>query len=233
MKQSKDFFWPSYVDLMTALFLTMLVLFVLSYKLFQDKQQGLISANAQLKVQLKEKKKIDEIKQALKRLENPQYFIYNKDFKRYELSFDVIFDPSSPVLKEAYKPKLIQAGRFLLRQLSSLNEQDNIQYLVVIEGRTARYATRQADGTYSYNSPQNYDGPATRQLRYLRALAVYQLWREAGIVFPAPRYEVVPAGSGFGGVNRYRDAQEELNKRFIIQIQPKIGSLDAAGLPAR
>ena len=35
MKESKDFFWPSYVDLMTALFLTMLVMFVLSYKLFQ------------------------------------------------------------------------------------------------------------------------------------------------------------------------------------------------------
>ena len=225
MKQSKDFFWPSYVDLMTALFLTMLVLFVLSYKQFRDKQGDLEKANQQLTVQLKEKKKIDEIKEALKRLDNSRYFIYNKDFKRYELSFDVIFDPSSPVLKESYKPQLIQAGRFLVRQLSSLNSRDSTQYLVVIEGRTARYTTRLANGTYSYSSPQNYDGAATRQLSYLRALAVYQLWREAGVVFPAPRYEVVPAGSGFGGVNRYHDAQEELNKRFIIQIQPKIGSL--------
>ena len=219
MNQDRNnFFWPSYVDLMTALFLVMLVLFVLSYKRFQD-------INHQLTVQLREKRKIDEIKSALKRLEDPRYFVYNKNFKRYELSFDVLFDSSSPVLKAAYKPKLLQAGRFLLAQLSSLNKADSTQYLVVIEGRTARYTTRLADGTYSYSSPQNYDGAATRQLSYLRALAVYQLWREAGIVFPAPRYEVVPAGSGFGGVNRYRDAQEELNKRFIIQIQPKIGSL--------
>ena len=219
MNQDRNnFFWPSYVDLMTALFLVMLVLFVLSYKRFQN-------INRQLTVQLREKRKIDEIKSALKRLEDPRYFVYNKNFKRYELSFDVLFDSSSPVLKAAYKPKLIRAGQFLLTQLSSLNKTDSTQYLVVIEGRTARYTTRLADGTYSYSSPQNYDGAATRQLSYLRALAVYQLWREAGIVFPAPRYEVVPAGSGFGGVNRYRDAQEELNKRFIIQIQPKIGSL--------
>ncbi len=227
MKQSKDFFWPSYVDLMTALFLTMLVLFVLSYKLFRDKQANLERANTQLNVQLKEKKKLDEIKEALKKLEDPRYFIYNKDFKRYELSFDVTFDSNSPILKPEYKPRLVQAGRFLVRQLSSLNQADSTQYLVVIEGRTARYNTRLANGTYSYNTPLNNDGVSTRQLSYLRALAVFQLWREAGIAFPAPRYEVVPAGSGFGGVNRYRDAQEDLNKRFIIQIQPKIGSINS------
>lgn len=226
MKQSKDFFWPSYVDLMTALFLTMLVLFVLSYKLFRDKQLGLEKAKHALEVQLKEKKKLDEIKAALKKLEDPRYFVYNKDFKRYELSFDVAFDSNSPVLKQEYKARLISAGRFLVKQLSALNQADSIQYLVVIEGRTARYNIRLPNGTYSYNTPLNYDGAATRQLSYLRALAVYQLWRDADIEFPAPRYEVVPAGSGFGGVNRYRDEQEELNKRFIIQIQPKIGSLN-------
>ena len=226
MKQSKDFFWPSYVDLMTALFLTMLVLFVLSYKLSIDKQAKLEQANQVLNVQLKEKKKLDEIKQALKKLEDPRYFLYNKDFKRYELSFDVTFDSNSPNLKPEYRPRLIQAGRFLVRQLRSLGTADSIQYLVVIEGRTAQYTTRLANGTYSYSSPRNFDGVSTRQLSYLRALAVYQLWREAGIVFPAPRYEVVPAGSGFGGVNRYRGAQEDLNRRFIIQIQPKIGSIN-------
>ena len=40
---------------MTALFLIMLVLFVLSYKLFQDKQVKLVGANARLVVQLREK----------------------------------------------------------------------------------------------------------------------------------------------------------------------------------
>ena len=82
MKESRDFFWPSYVDLMTALFLTMLVLFVLSFKRFKDKEIGLQQANAQLKVQLLEKRKLDEIKAALKRLES-NYFEYNAAYKRY------------------------------------------------------------------------------------------------------------------------------------------------------
>ena len=47
MKESKDFFWPSYVDLMTALFLTMLVMFVLSFKLFKDKQRDNDEAKGQ------------------------------------------------------------------------------------------------------------------------------------------------------------------------------------------
>jgi hypothetical protein len=105
MKQSRDFFWPSYVDLMTALFLTMLVLFVLSYKLFNDKQQGLERANAQLKVQLREKRKLDEIKEALKRLDNSRYFTYNKDFKRYELNFEVLFQPGRYDLPAAARLK--------------------------------------------------------------------------------------------------------------------------------
>ncbi len=222
----KDFFWPSYVDLMTALFLVMLVLFVLSYKRFQDKQASLEQANKQLNVQLREKKKLDEIKEALKRLEDPRYFIYNKAFKRYELSFNIAFAANSAELPETDKPRLVETGRFLLRQLSALGISDSIQYLLVIEGRTARFNQRLADGSYSYDTPKNYDGLITRQISYSRALAVYQLWRDAGIVFPAPRYEIMPAGSGFGGVNRYKNEQEDLNRRFIIQIQPKIGSLD-------
>ncbi|WP_022825285.1 hypothetical protein [Hymenobacter norwichensis] len=221
MKQSKDFFWPSYVDLMTALFLTMLVLFVLSYKLFQDKQAGLISANAQLKVQLKEKRKIDEIKEALKRLEDPRYFVYNKDFKRYELNFEVEFRPGRYELPAASRQPLIEAGRFLLRQMQSLKQEAGIQYLVLIEGRAAM------DPRFPADHPINADLQAVRQLSYNRALAVIYLWREAGIRFPR-NVELVPGGSGYRGAGRYTGFQrEQRNKRFIIQIQPKIGSLDA------
>ena len=97
MKESKDFFWPSYVDLMTALFLTMLVMFVLSYKLFKDKQRDNDKLIYDLKVQVQEKRKLDEIKAALKRLES-DYFIYNQRYKRYELNFPVTFAPQSAVL---------------------------------------------------------------------------------------------------------------------------------------
>ncbi|HEX8504599.1 MAG TPA: hypothetical protein VF630_04460 [Hymenobacter sp.] len=217
MKESKDFFWPSYVDLMTALFLTMLVLFVLSFKRFKDKEVGLKTANAQLSVQLQEKRKLDEIKAALKRLES-DYFVYNQRYKRYELNFPVTFAPQSAVLPAVAQTPLVKAGRFLLSQMKALETNDNVQYLIVVEGRAAK------DLRYPANDPHNFDGPAVRQLSYNRALAVIRLWEQAGLRFPS-NLEVVAAGSGFRGAGRYIGSQEALNKRFIIQIQPKIGSI--------
>ena len=218
MKESKDFFWPSYVDLMTALFLTMLVMFVLSYKLFKDKQRDNDKLIYDLKVQVQEKRKLDEIKTALKRLES-NYFEYNPTYKRYELKFPVTFAPKSDVLPYEAQTPLVKAGRFLLSQMQAeALKTDNVQYLIVVEGRAAK------DLRYPANDPHNLDGPAVRQLSYSRALAVIRLWEQAGLRFPG-NLEVVAAGSGFRGAGRYTGSQEALNKRFIIQIQPKIGSI--------
>ena len=41
-KNSKDFFWPSYVDVMTNLFAITLVLFVVSFFLFKGKNDVVI-----------------------------------------------------------------------------------------------------------------------------------------------------------------------------------------------
>ncbi len=217
MSKDKDFFWPSYVDLMTALFLTMLVLFVLSYKLFKDKQRDNDKLIYDLKVQVQEKRKLDEIKAALKRLES-DYFEYNATYKRYELKFPVTFSPQSAVLPANAEAPLIKAGRFLLNEMKSIKNDDNVQYLIVVEGRAAK------DLRYPATDPRNLDGPAVRQLSYSRALSVIRLWEQAGLRFPA-NLEVVAAGSGFRGAGRYTGNQEALNKRFIIQIQPKIGSI--------
>jgi hypothetical protein len=215
----RDFFWPSYVDLMTALFLVMLVLFVLSYKRFQDKQASLEQAKARLEVQLKEKKKIDEIRAALARLEDPRYFVYNQRYKRYELNFPVEFQAQRYDLPAEARQPLIEAGRFLLRQMQALDQADNVQYLVVVEGRAAK------NPNLPDSDPRNLDGAAVRQLSYNRAMEVIRLWESAGLRFPA-NLELVAAGSGFKGVGRYTGFREEAkNKRFIIQIQPKIGSL--------
>ncbi|MBF9141888.1 hypothetical protein [Hymenobacter properus] len=217
MSKDKDFFWPSYVDLMTALFLTMLVLFVLSYKLFKDKQRDNDKLIYDLKVQVQEKRKLDEIKAALKRLES-NYFEYNATYKRYELKFPVTFAPKSDVLPANAEAPLIKAGRFLLNEMKSIKNDDNVQYLIVVEGRAAK------DLRFPATDPRNLDGPAVRQLSYSRALSVIRLWEQAGLRFPA-NLEVVAAGSGFRGAGRYTGSQEALNKRFIIQIQPKIGSI--------
>ena len=215
----RDFFWPSYVDLMTALFLVMLVLFVLSYKRFQDKKTSLEQAKARLEVQLQEKKKIDEIRAALKRLEDPRYFVYNQRYKRYELNFPVEFQPQRYDLPAEARQPLIEAGRFLLHQMQALGRADNVQYLVVVEGRAAK------NPNLPDSDPRNLDGAAVRQLSYNRAMEVIRLWESAGLRFPA-NLELVAAGSGFKGAGRYTGFREEAkNKRFIIQIQPKIGSL--------
>ena len=217
MKESKDFFWPSYVDLMTALFLIMLVLFVLGFKRSNDKQRDNERLISELKVQVQEKRKLDEIKAALKRLES-NYFEYNAIYKRYELKFPVTFAPKSDVLPYDAQAPLVKAGRFLLSQMQAIRNDDNVQYLIVVEGRAAK------DLRYPANDSHNLDGPAVRQLSYSRALAVIRLWEQAGLRFPG-NLEVVAAGSGFRGAGRYTGNQEALNKRFIIQIQPKIGSI--------
>ena len=217
MSKDKDFFWPSYVDLMTALFLTMLVLFVLSYKLFKDKQRDNDKLIYDLKVQVQEKRKLDEIKAALARLES-SYFEYNPRYKRYELKFPVTFASQSAVLPGEAQTPLVKAGRFLLSQMQAIKTDDNVQYLIVVEGRAAK------DLRYPANDPHNLDGPGVRQLSYNRAMAVIRLWEQAGLRFPA-NLEVFAAGSGFRGAGRYTGSQEALNKRFIIQIQPKIGSI--------
>ena len=217
MRESKDFFWPSYVDLMTALFLIMLVLFVLGFKRSNDKQRDNERLISELKVQVQEKRKLDEIKAALKRLES-NYFEYNATYKRYELKFPVTFAPKSDVLPYEAQTPLVKAGRFLLREMQSIKNDDNVQYLIVVEGRAAK------DLRYPAADPRNLDGPAVRQLSYSRALAVIRLWEQAGLRFPT-NLEVIAAGSGFRGAGRYTGNQEALNKRFIIQIQPKIGSI--------
>ena len=217
MKESKDFFWPSYVDLMTALFLIMLVLFVLGFKRSNDKQRDNERLISELKVQVQEKRKLDEIKAALKRLESNN-FEYNAIYKRYELKFPVTFAPKSDVLPYDAQAPLVKAGRFLLSQMQAIRNDDNVQYLIVVEGRAAK------DLRYPANDSHNLDGPAVRQLSYSRALAVIRLWEQAGLRFPG-NLEVVAAGSGFRGAGRYTGNQEALNKRFIIQIQPKIGSI--------
>ena len=75
--------------------------------------------------------------------------------------------------------------------------------------------------------PNRHAGQTDRGLLtscYSRALAVIRLWEQAGLRFPS-NLEVVAAGSGFRGAGRYTGSQEGLNKRFIIQVQPKIGSI--------
>lgn len=212
-----DFFWPSYVDLMTALFLVMLVLFVLSYKQFQDKAAESQQQIAELKVLAEEKRKLDEIKHSLEGLQG-RYFRYNESCKRHELRVEAVFNPRSAELPTEKLDSLYKAGEFLYRRIRDIKTDLNVKYLIVVEGRAAK------DPYKSATHPDNLDGPSVRDLSFRRALALVRFWETQGLHFDQGRFEIVAAGSGFVGACRYQGPKlETYNRRFVIQILPKVG----------
>ncbi|RAU82739.1 OmpA family protein [Pontibacter arcticus] len=213
-KESRDFFWPSYVDLMTVLFLVMLVLFVLSYKMFQNKDIENRNNIARLQVEVREKRKLDEIKAALSKLEG-RYFTYNEKYKRHELLVDVVFEQSSARIPQRALEPLRKAGEQLSKVVNTVTDQD-VKYLIVIDGRAARFP----EGDSRNVTQRDY----ALNLSYQRALALVQYWRSAGIQFPSNRIELVASGSGFEGAGRTGDIRD---RRFVIQVLPKVGTLES------
>jgi outer membrane protein OmpA-like peptidoglycan-associated protein len=212
MNQDRNnFFWPSYVDLMTALFLVMLVLFVLSYKRFQEKER-------ELNAKVAEKEQFDQIMAAIQGLKG-NYFRYNTYCKRHELSVDAVFEKQSAELPVEKLDSLFKAGEFLRRKIAGIKTDLDVKYLIVVEGRAAKDISKPA------NHADNQDGPTVRDLSFRRAMALVKYWEMKGLNFNQGRFEIVAAGSGFKGACRYEGRLETRNRRFVIQILPKVGSL--------
>jgi len=216
-RESNDFFWPSYVDLMTSLFVVMLVLFVYSFKLFKDREGELKQANGELKAKAQELEQINKIKRSLQQLEG-KYFKYDATNERHELLVPVQFKSGQDVIEERYKTALLQAGRTLRKVLKSIKTDQPVRYLVIVEGMAARYP--QGD-------PRNArEEQLTYQLSYRRALSLLNFWRQNGLNFTQDRsIELVIGGSGFYGTGRYTGRREGDNKRFLIQVIPKVGRM--------
>ncbi len=245
---SQRLFWVSYADLMTALFIVMMALFVLSFRMFKvrqieleetettlrvrslelDKQtlaleelqrrlseeemfattliEQLNEEKARLLVMEEEYKKLQEIQKAIENLDS-RYFVYQPEYKRHVLRSLVTFPKGQAVIADSYKPMLEEAGKALKALVDRLEPDDNIKYLMVIEGMASQ-------DNYARND----------ELSYERALSLASLWAERGITFDPNRVEVMIAGSGEGGVGR-DTGDERKNQRFLIQIIPKIGEL--------
>ena len=194
-------FWPSYVDLMTSLFIVALVLFVVSY-------EALSAESNRLKVSADSYRRLQDIDAAIKGLDDGKTFIYQPEFKRYLLKRQVQFSVGSDTINPSDYDFLLQAGGALARLVERLRSDPsgrNVRYLVVIEGMASRD---------SYQN--NY------QLSYARALALYHFWDEHDVHFDPASCEVLIAGSGTGGIGRYTGANEFKNQRFLIQIIPKV-----------
>ncbi|WP_375415801.1 hypothetical protein [uncultured Hymenobacter sp.] len=242
-------FWLSYVDLMTALFLIMLVLFVLSYRRFQEREN-------QLRVQLRQLQLIQRLESSVQQLMSDKtLFRYEPRFRRYTLARDIQFQggqwdlrrPSQslpPAQAAASLTYLRQTGRALRSLVDSLLARKRhdpalreVSYVLLIQGSASNLQDARAPryDTYAYTSYENWG----YILSYQRAKALHDFWRQERIAdFDAPRYhgllELALAGNGYGGVGRYNsrkrnlrvtNAEEKRNQRFLIQIIPKIGQV--------
>jgi hypothetical protein len=227
-EKRKDFFWPSYVDLLTALFAVVLVLFVLSF----------YRLKAEIAIKEKEAALLNKVKKNLALFESDtSIFKTDTIYNRIELAFQVKFFTGYQYFKISSndidgdflttKKKLDALGKKLKEIVDDFRRQKrtdpsmkDISYLMVISGSASRLK-----GDDEYQSSI---------LSYNRALYLYKYWKESlGIDFDSPEYheiiELQISGVGFGGIDRYNNpyrqnniVEEKKNQRFIISVAPKI-----------
>jgi len=185
----------------------MMVLFVLTIMILKNQQKGLVTEVERLN-------KILKLEEQFKPLEENGNFIYLPDCKKFvvkELMAEEIFDPLQTTIKPEFLQKTFDAGKAIEEFLQVLNKSNpDLSYLLVIEGNMANRWDKSInpDNTWGYTQS------------YRRALAVYNFWNQKDIDFRKYNVEVMLCGSGFNGL--CRDDVEENNKRFSIQIIPKV-----------
>ncbi|GBU07459.1 hypothetical protein AwDysgo_07900 [Bacteroidales bacterium] len=229
--KKESFFWTSYSDLMTSLFFVMLVLFVLTIVMLHKRMVQLEIAENLAQEQIdkiaenlaqeqidkiaenlaqEQIDKIEEIEQATKDID-PNYFIYNDEYKKHILNINVNFPSGVSDMNSidtTTQEKLIEAGRVIQGLIEEKTTKYGIQYLLIIEGQASRD-----------NYARNYE------LSYARALNLSHFWKENGLDFGS-NCELLISGIGTGGV--MREKEELKNQRFLIHIIPKPGIIEAS-----
>lgn len=254
-------FWPSYVDVMTTLFAIMLVLFAVSFSRFKIKEKELIQTVDSLQVtQGYLKDIIDEYDNILTiysivgKIDSTDYFGYNEEYlkhlfqinveyqaKEYAIINKLKLDLVDKAAADKKRDSIIAAGRLVQNTILELNERmpetkdNNIKFLVIIEGQSSRIPFNEGPWRNNYT------------LSYLRAQYLNAFWKDNGIDFNAiPRCELLISGSGEEGVprvlpdenalrqlypvvydyNKQWSQIEEKNQRFLINIVPVLGNID-------
>lgn len=213
-KKQENFFWTSYSDLMTSMFFIMLVLFVLTIillsKTIGQLQEKVVEQDEIIRM-LERVTKIDEQFKPLIESGTFKYYEATKKFVAKDLIGKEIFEPNKTIILDEFIEPTKKIGYEIEKLLQKLSKENpDFSYQMVIEGNMAN--------TYDYSISENDQWGYTTS--YQRALAVYLLWTKEGINLRKYNTELVISGSGFNGLDR--DNIEEYNKRFSIQIIPKI-----------
>ena len=220
----KSLFWTSYSDLMTSLFFAMLVLFVVVVVAMGSANLKVQELNKQLTESLeKANVTIEQQRQVLKLQEQFQtlttstsldYDIEKRMFYVPQFQGVEIFEPNKDIIKENFITVVDNVGIDIKRVIDNLTRDNKtFKYQLVIEGTAAIPFEELRAHTYNADNAKMYE------LSYRRALALYNRWKHLGL--RNGNTEVIIAGSGFNGINR-DEINEDNNKRFVIQIIPKI-----------
>lgn len=215
--KNESYFWASYSDLMTSLFFVMLLLFILVIVLLHNKI-------SEINIKLAEYEKIEEIKKSINEI-NSNYFEYRPEYKKHIFKLQVQYPTGvfeiSKITDQSLLSQIVEAGNEIKRTIEKFTDDDNIQYLVIIEGQAS------ADG-YGYKNSTYDEFHNNDVLSYQRALGLKRFWESEGVSFLELRNcELVVAGSGEGGVPRETpDWKNTANQRFLIHIIPKTGVIE-------
>jgi hypothetical protein len=219
--KKNNIFWISFSDLMTSLFFIMLVLFVLTIGFLQIKNKENERLISELenkgKGLIEEKERLEKLLNLEKQFEpliKDNSFYYLPDCKKFiakDLMGIEIFKPDGILIKPEYIDRTKNAGKKIEGFLKELNKKNSeLSYLLVIEGNMAN----------DFKKSKPVDRPDFYLKSYQRALAVYNLWLQDGTNLRKYNVEVMICGSGLNGL--CRDPIEDNNKRFSIQIIPKV-----------
>jgi hypothetical protein len=201
--------WMSFSDLFSGF---MVIFIVISLMLFNRTEKELAATKKQLA-------EINRIEDALKNLDK-KFFDFDEMSKRYRLKADVNFLPNSSNILDIPIDKregiLLEAGQNIHKLMVNLEKTSpNIDYLLVIEGFTQRNSTN-----YLSEPDKGY------KLSYERALSLTNYWSSNSLDFKKfKNCEIIIAGSGYFGKSR-DEKNEDVNRRFSIQITPKLRKLD-------
>lgn len=191
----------------------------MSYKELEREKQKTEQILAETQATNEQLQQILQLDQQFKELSNSSVLGYDEEKKMFFAKDFVgveIFNSNDDNIKPEYLDKVKEVGEALKEILEKLHsENPRFSYQLVIEGTAAIKWDQKVAGTFNPDNQEMY------WLSYRRALALYNKWLSQGLNLRNYNTEIIIAGSGFNGINR-DNYVEDNNKRFIIQIIPKV-----------